>query len=52
MQKSSPENVYYGEEFDSLQENCTEWVGDFRSHGMKVFSDIGLPLERRGNEKW
>ena len=52
MQKSSPENVYYGEEFDSLQDNCTEWAGDFRSHGMKVFSDIGLPLERRGNEKW
>ena len=52
MQKSSPENMYYGEEFDSLQDNCTEWSGDFRSRGMEVFRDIGLPLERRGNEKW
>ena len=50
MQKVSPENMYYGEEFDSLQDNCTEWAEDFRSRGMEVFRDIGLPLERRGNE--
>ena len=52
MQKVSPENMYYGEEFDSLQDDCTEWSGDFRSRGMEVFRDIGQPLERRGNEKW
>ena len=42
---------HYKSDFEE-QKYITGWLQDVRSNAMETFADIGLPVRRRGNEKW
>jgi Fe-S cluster assembly protein SufD len=50
MNNSYMENIY--NQFNRLDDSANLWCNAFRKTAMETFSDIGLPVKRKGNEKW
>ena len=42
---------HYKSDFQK-QESISVWLQDLRSNAMETFEVVGLPVKRRGNEKW
>ena len=42
----------YEEDFQNLGATLPEWSSGFRKEAMLAFKQIGLPVHRKGNEKW
>ena len=42
---------HYKSDFQK-QESISVWLQDIRSNAMETFEVVGLPVKRRGNEKW
>lgn len=42
---------HYKSDFQK-QESISVWLRDIRSNAMETFEVVGLPVKRRGNEKW
>ena len=42
---------HYKSDFQK-QESVSVWLQDIRSNAMETFEVVGLPVKRRGNEKW
>ena len=42
----------YQGDFQDLCATLPEWSSEFRNEAMLIFKQIGLPVHRKGNEKW
>ena len=52
MQDTSTIGNQYEEDFHDLCSNLPDWSSEFRNEAMIAFKQIGLPVHRKGNEKW
>ena len=54
MSEISSKYPQYTHDYDLVRSNdgIASWLEEIRQPAWSVFSDIGLPTARRGNEKW
>ena len=52
MQDTSTIGNQYEADFQDLCSNLPNWSSEFRNEAMIAFKQIGLPVHRKGNEKW
>ena len=53
MVRNVAELDHYSSDFQKLQgSNKDNWITEIRGRAMETFTDIGLPIVRKGNEKW
>ena len=52
MQDTSIFADQYEEDFQGLCATLPDWSSEFRNEAMLAFKQIGLPVNRKGNEKW
>ena len=52
MQDTSTIGNQYETDFQDLCSNLPNWSSEFRNEAMIAFKQIGLPVHRKGNEKW
>ena len=52
MQDTSTIGNQYEEDFQDLCSSLPNWSSEFRNEAMTAFKQIGLPVHRKGNEKW
>ena len=52
MQDTSTIGNQYEADFQDLCSNLPNWSSEFRNEAMIAFKQIGLPVQRKGNEKW
>tara|TARA_B100000029_G_scaffold8994_2_gene9577 strand:- start:2638 stop:3945 length:1308 start_codon:yes stop_codon:yes gene_type:complete len=52
MQDTSTIGDKYEEDYELLSADLPDWTSDFRNEAMLAFKQIGLPIHRKGNEKW
>ena len=53
MVRNVAELDHYSSDFQKLQGSDNDnWITEIRGRAMETFTDIGLPIARKGNEKW